>query len=615
MFNKERPGWAQVKLPVISVALRMAIIVAFMSVSLVGLAVWLGIARQVASLEEAKASTIAALDVAYTRQLEEVISTRKSKVDLLVQTILTASPEALVSYNITVLGTYIDAAIADIDITGASFLMADGTVLVSGGDADIGEVLKAPIMIGGKVSGLFKIGVSDARVEAIRAEGNEQKRVRSEEFASKIHNLESAAVREGMLIGIIAAATSIIMVFLTVNHIIGRPLGRCIALVARITRNDTNFETPRLARRSDELGKLGKAVGDFRDSVIETERLQRVADHDRTLQEDHQRTVVTEIATGLGRLADGDFTIELNRPFAGSYDKLRTDFNIMVSTLRALVREIEHGADQILLDSNEISAAANGLSIRTEQSAATLEQSAAALDGITVSMKSASLLATSASTSVSEVNSSAVSSLSTVNRAKEAMDNIETSAGEMSKIIGVINDIALQTNLLALNASVEAARAGESGRGFAVVASEVRALAQRSADSAAEIGALIALSTQQVTVGAGLVAETSLALGSITAEVSGITDDITALAKAAGEQATGISAINESINEIDQTTQLNAAMFEETSAASQNLTDQAKKLADLVSRFQITSPAPRREAAHYFGGTDGRKVENLARFG
>jgi len=226
---------------------------------------------------------------------------------------------------------------------------------------------------------------------------------------------------------------------------------------------------------------------------------------------------------------------------------------------------------------------------------------------------------------VSSTKTHAEQSAMVVERAVSAMSEIEKSAGEIGKIIGVIDEIAFQTNLLALNAGVEAARAGDAGRGFAVVASEVRALAQRSAEAAKEIKTLISKSTNQVSTGVELVDKTGEALKAIAVQVSEISGIVSEIAASAQEQATGLTQVNTAVNQMDQITQQNAAMVEQSTAASHSLRKEAKELVGLVSRFKVSAepaqaislaerrPAPRMPAPQAAAARPARSMEATAR--
>ena len=224
---------------------------------------------------------------------------------------------------------------------------------------------------------------------------------------------------------------------------------------------------------------------------------------------------------------------------------------------------------------------------RTEHQAATLEETAAALAEITAAVNSAAEGARSARAVVAEARGNSENSGRVVQDAVAAMGEIASSSNQISRIVGVIDDIAFQTNLLALNAGVEAARAGEAGRGFAVVASEVRALAQRSSEAAREIGGLISASAQQVDKGVTLVGEAGEALRQIASSVNGISDHVSDIATSAQEQSASLTEVNGAMAQLDQVTQQNAAMFEETTAASQSLVAQADTLSDRMARFRV----------------------------
>ncbi len=305
-----------------------------------------------------------------------------------------------------------------------------------------------------------------------------------------------------------------------------------------------------------------------------------------------QQEVVDGLRKGLGALAEGDLTVKLEEEYAPEYEQLREDFNKTGEQLLEAMRAVVENAELIRGEATEIANAADDLSSRTERQAATLEETASALDQLTSSVRSASDGATLTNQIVQQARENAEVSGEVVREAVEAMSEIERSSTQISKITGVIDDIAFQTNLLALNAGVEAARAGEAGRGFAVVASEVRALAQRSSEAAREINELISASGSQVKRGVELVGQTGAALENIVSSVSEIDQKVSEIAVSAREQSSGLAEINEAVNQLDQVTQQNAAMFEQTTAASHALTREAENLNETTSRFHIGHDAP-----------------------
>ncbi|MBC7167240.1 methyl-accepting chemotaxis protein [Phenylobacterium sp.] len=311
----------------------------------------------------------------------------------------------------------------------------------------------------------------------------------------------------------------------------------------------------------------------------------------QTAVEEERKAVVEGLAAGLDHLARGVLTYRIGQAFTPQYEALRRDFNAAADQLQAAMKVIARAAHNMSAGAAEIASAADNLSRRTEQQAAGLEETAAALDEVTATGRKSAHGAREAASVVASSRADAEKAGAVVADAVAAMAQIETSAQQISQIIGVIDEIAFQTNLLALNAGVEAARAGDSGKGFAVVASEVRALAQRSADAAKEIKALISASTQQVEQGVGLVGQTGEALQRIVVKVAQIDELVSQIAASAGEQATGLQQVNTAVNEMDRVTQQNAAMVEETTAASHSLNSEAKTLADSVARFEIGAAA------------------------
>ncbi|WP_421401591.1 methyl-accepting chemotaxis protein [Agrobacterium fabrum] len=299
-------------------------------------------------------------------------------------------------------------------------------------------------------------------------------------------------------------------------------------------------------------------------------------------------SAITVLADALQALAAGDLVQRLDTSFVPSMEKLRADFNEVVGKLQATMQTISHNASTIASGSGEIRIAADQLSQRTEQQAASLEETAAALEEITTTVTDASQRAAEAGKLVLRTREHAEHSGDVVQQAISAMDAISRSSGEITNIIGVIDDIAFQTNLLALNAGVEAARAGEAGKGFAVVAQEVRELAQRSAVAAKEIKSLINTSREQVANGVDLVGRTGEALRDIQSQMGEIDINVSAIVEASREQANGLKEINQAVNVMDQATQKNAAMVEETTAASHGLASEADNLYVLLRQFKIS---------------------------
>ena len=323
--------------------------------------------------------------------------------------------------------------------------------------------------------------------------------------------------------------------------------------------------------------------------VTEERALIAKAEAERNRNEQAQAQVVENLRGGLTRLSQGDLTVRLDEAFQPEYEQLRSDFNMATGKLLEAVSGLVESAASIHADTSNISSATQSLSKRTETQAATLEETAAALDQLTGSVQAAAEDATTAARMVTETRQNVETSGGVVHQAVGAMGEIEKFSNEISSISSVIDEIAFQTNLLALNAGVEAARAGEAGRGFAVVASEVRALAQRSSDAAREINSLITSSGAQIKKGVTLVSEAGEVLNRMMESVVKISDSVEGIAQGATDQSRGLQEINSAVNQLDQVTQHNAAMFEQTSAASIALAGEAESLTRTMSQFRVVS--------------------------
>jgi methyl-accepting chemotaxis protein len=385
-----------------------------------------------------------------------------------------------------------------------------------------------------------------------------------------------------------------------------KPLRELTRVLDRLAAEDFSVVVPG-ADLKDEVGEIARAVEVFKDGGVERLRLQAEAAEfkdqlDARLRQaeaafqaagQEQQDVVDALARALKGLAAGDLTTRIDARFEGHYAQIQTDFQSAVDSLRDAMTSISASTGGIRTGADEIAAAFDDLSRRTEQQAASLEETAAALDEITATVKQSAEGAREVSSSASGARGAAARSGEVMREAVSAMTEIEQSSGQITNIIGVIDEIAFQTNLLALNAGVEAARAGDAGRGFAVVAQEVRALAQRSAEAAKEIKGLIASSSSHVDRGVKLVGQTELALTDIVDKVAQIDVLISEIAQSSQEQATGLAEVNIAVNQMDQVTQQNAAMVEQVTAAATSLETETDELARLVRRFETGEQASR----------------------
>lgn len=367
-------------------------------------------------------------------------------------------------------------------------------------------------------------------------------------------------------------ALSVVLAFLgwLVIRSVTRPLGEAIATFAQIAEG--RYDNTIVARGKDEIAALMRAL----------DRMQAQLGN-----------VVGDMINTVSALAGGDLTRTIEANYPGSFGQLKTDMNATIEKLTTVVQEIQDASFAVKSGSYEISSGNQNLSQRTEEQAASLEETSSAMEQMTATVRQSADNARQANTLARSARDTAETGGRVVGNAVEAMSEINASSKKIADIIGVIDEIAFQTNLLALNASVEAARAGDQGRGFAVVASEVRNLAGRSATAAREIKDLIKDSVGKVEEGSKLVNQSGEVLAEIVTAVKKVTDIIEEIAVGSSEQAAGIDEVSKAVTQMDEMTQQNAALVEESAAASVSLGEQAEGLERLIGFFKINGDGAR----------------------
>ena len=383
---------------------------------------------------------------------------------------------------------------------------------------------------------------------------------------------------------------------------LANPIRRMTDVMSRLASGDTSV-TVLGADRRDEIGEMAEAVETFKMQGIERERLGAEAETARkneilaterqaaieSAKAEDLRVLVTAVETSFDRLSEGDLTIRMNQKLAPEFEPIRVKFNDSVSQLEEAIGGVVSSVQTIRTGLSEIAVASNDLSQRTEQQAASIEETVAALSDVSRGVAETAQNAGKARETARTAAAKAEEGGTIVGRAVSAMEEIEGSSQKINDIIGVIDEIAFQTNLLALNAGVEAARAGEAGKGFAVVAQEVRELAQRSATAAKEIKDLISTSREKVGTGVDLVTASGRSLEEIVAEVNAMAEVISTIASSATEQASSLREVSGAADQMDKVTQQNAAMVEETTAATKNVEAETDMLATSVARFAISA--------------------------
>jgi methyl-accepting chemotaxis protein len=404
-----------------------------------------------------------------------------------------------------------------------------------------------------------------------------------------------------LLIAIAVTAALGVFLSLFTAHLITKPMQALSSAMRELASGNDEIAIPGLDR-TDDYAPMAAALQAFKEAAIKKRQLEIEAGltHDTTerrLREteqaygeagEAQAVVLDALAGALERLAMRDLTTRIDLPVSAAYQKLKDDFNAALEQLEQALDNVASATLAIKSRTQEVASSSGDLSRRTEQQAVSLEQTSATLEDITDTLKKTAEGSTHAHHVVSSATSDAEQGRNVVQQAVGAMSGIEKSSQKIGQIIGVIDEIAFQTNLLALNAGVEAARAGEAGRGFAVVASEVRALAQRSADAAKEIKTLISASKDEVGHGVELVAQTGNALERIQAQITEMNMAIATIATSSNDQSARLAELNSAVRQMDQATQMNATVAEESTAASTALAEETEQLSALVGSFRLT---------------------------
>ncbi|TNM65079.1 methyl-accepting chemotaxis protein [Aliirhizobium smilacinae] len=475
-----------------------------------------------------------------------------------------------------------------VDINGVRTLLDDIVKLRKSGQ-DQAAVTRMAALEGFTTRISKQFNDSNSALQAVQTAGTDR-------LATLVHETVVTNM-VAMVVGIVAA---LLLAAYFVQKGITTPMHRLRERMQLLAQGDTSGDIVGIDRR-DEIGDMAATVAVFRENAIERTHLEEQTQASRNLVESERERQEIEKASearnvqfalqslgnGLKRLAAGDLLTTIDTPFVADLDSVREDFNDSLDKVREAMQSVGLNARAITASANELLASADDMSSRTEQQAASVEETAAALEEITTTVKDAASRAEEASQLVARTRAGAEKSGEIVRNTVDAMHQIERSSSEIGNIIGVIDDIAFQTNLLALNAGVEAARAGDAGKGFAVVAQEVRELAQRSAAAAKEIKALITTSGSHVEQGVNLVGETGKALDAIVSEVREINRHVQAIAESSREQSLGLQEISTAVNTIDQGTQQNAAMVEQSTAASHSLAKDAEALMSLLGQFRV----------------------------
>jgi len=381
------------------------------------------------------------------------------------------------------------------------------------------------------------------------------------------------------LIGLVLIASVVLWL---VRRQITKPLGEMTRLMDRLAGGDHNLDVKGGERR-DEIGAMARAVTVFRDNA----RAQASAQAEKERADAEQKLVVETLSGSLAKVSEGDLTADINIDFSPTYVEVKTNFNNALASLRELIGSVMESTSAIRTGSGEIAQASEDLARRTEANAASLEETTAAVSQMNERLRATA----SAATSTVERADGAIATVSggraIADEAVQAMGRVSESAKGIDSVIEGLDKIAFQTRVLAMNAAVEAGRAGEAGRGFAVVADLVSALAMRAEEEAGRARDQLTATQTDIVAAVDMVQKVDGALANISGDVSEVHALLNEMAADNQAQSTAISEISTAITTMDQSTQQNAAMVEETSAAARNLSSEVTTLADQAARFRV----------------------------
>jgi methyl-accepting chemotaxis protein len=385
--------------------------------------------------------------------------------------------------------------------------------------------------------------------------------------------------RNAWVLGAVALLTAL-GVLVMFRFRVTSPLGNLRDAMNEMASGHLDISVPGVEKH-DELGEIARALEGIKVSLAARAKTEAEA------RLSVQQQVTGALEEGLSALKEGRLDYQISRAFPAEYETLRSDFNSTLSALAQQMAEVARSSGAVRTGAGEISAAAQDLARRTEGQAASLGETSNTVRELTNSVTESRHSASAAAVAAQEAEREASTSGDLMREAVSAMNSISGTSEKMRSIVEIIDGISFQTNLLALNAGVEAARAGDAGKGFAVVATEVRNLAERSAGAAKEINALIVNSGNEVRHGVQMVSETQSSLQRIVAKASELAGMIGGIAEGATKQADAIEQVNHVISELDKATQQNAALVEESTAASRSLAHESERLSAVVEQFSL----------------------------